>query len=133
MISNDKSRTRSIGLTSIDRIRQRVDQVAQPRHHLNRLHHIAHHPISPLEQVNKLLLHLRRCDVVWIEMIRLGLLLHDVGLRQLFVGVAAAADRELGEEVADERGVRLARVLETLGQVDDAGLRQMASIQSEMT
>ena len=66
-------------------------------------------------------------------MIRLGLLLHDVGLRQLFVGVAAAADGELGEEVADERGVRLARVLETLGQVDDAGLRQMASIQSEMT
>lgn len=81
--------------TSIQRIRHLVNQIRQPRNHLNLLQDLPHHAISPLQQLYQLLLHLRWSNIIGIELVSFRLLVDLLGFIEF---VFAATDGKLTEE-----------------------------------
>lgn len=69
----------------VERIRERVNQVAQARDHSELADDVAHNAVAPLEELPELRLHLWRHDVVRVEVVRLRLVLERVRLLRLVV------------------------------------------------
>lgn len=118
-------------LTSIQRIGERINETLQSRDHFDLVQNVTINTISPLQKLPELLLDLWRHDIVWVELVRLGFLLHRISLRDL-IGIVSSASRELLEEGAQERRVVvvLGSIGKVLGEVDNASLTQVAEKQS---
>ena len=102
-VSIHGSASAKAALTSVQGIGQVVHQSIQAGNHFNHADNLPENTIAPLKELPHLLLDFFGGHVVGIEVIRLRLLLQDVGLRHLLVSATAAStDGQFGEDVFDD-------------------------------